>query len=632
MEKTYQFLDIEINKPIYRKLSAVQYDNNSRYILVSAYSNFQPYDLTYATVKIYGIKKDKTVFFNNANILDAVNGKFEIDLTEQCLACDGDVEIQIIILGANKERLSSNSFILNVKKNIIDPVKVTSQDEWKILTEGLESLAEYDVYKNNVDRHDKEISILNTKNDSIEINVKFPPQGWRIEGLKGNNDEDDTLRLKNIIVKIKELDLKATLRFPSGNYLFNDTIVIPNGVNIKGNGRNETLIKKGNFYGCLFHINKGGVENNVKSYNFVIQDLTLFSQNSYQEGGALIIESCPRAMLKNILIESFNGNGITFFGICFYTNLDSVFIHYCSSSQTGRYLKTDTLPSVDNAGFNGANLRCGIIDFCADGFNSREGNWATATADLTTINCNFEANDVGVRWKSADCHFVSSVFQGNSKHDFISEGSSNFTECHFETDDILNYKTSSYPLLVKHGSVHLNNVNMWGNGVENSISSIKVQDGYYININGGRNLGFKYCIDSDSLARLYSIGNDFTSKDNSDYINGSVSNKIIINSSVGGFLLDDKLVIGSNNKIVGDLIPIKNNSMNIGENDKKTNNIYNTFLFSEKIFLSNQVTLSYNPNDPNGIVRASKGSLCLTPLGLYVREGGLYDDTIWIKK
>lgn len=163
MEKTYQFLDIEINKPIYRKLSAVQYDNNSRYILISVYSNFQPYDLTYATVKIYGIKKDKTVFFNNAKILDAVNGKFEIDLTEQCLACDGDVEIQIIILGSNKERLSSNSFILNIKKNIIDPVKVTSQDEWNILTEGLASLAEYDIYKNNVAIHDKKINILDTK-------------------------------------------------------------------------------------------------------------------------------------------------------------------------------------------------------------------------------------------------------------------------------------------------------------------------------------------------------------------------------------------------------------------------------------------------------------------------------------
>lgn len=166
VEKTYQFLDIEINKPIYRKLSAVQYDNNSRYILVSAYSSFQPYDLTYATVKIYGIKKDKTVFFNNAKILDAVNGKFEIDLTEQCLACDGDVEIQILILGLDKARLSSNSFIVNVKKNIIDPVRVTSQEEWGMLTDGLASLAEYDIYKSNVDRHDKEI-----KGNKNQINI-----------------------------------------------------------------------------------------------------------------------------------------------------------------------------------------------------------------------------------------------------------------------------------------------------------------------------------------------------------------------------------------------------------------------------------------------------------------------------
>lgn len=178
MEKNYQFLRMDINKPINRNLTAIQYDNKSRYILVSVFSNFIPYDLTYTTVKIYGIKGDETVFFNNAKILDAKNGKFEIDLTEQCLAVEGKVEIQILILGPNEERLSSHNFTLNVKKNIIDPVRVTSQEEWGILTEGLSALAEYDVYKNNVARHDNEIkentdsiSILNDKAAKIYENL-----------------------------------------------------------------------------------------------------------------------------------------------------------------------------------------------------------------------------------------------------------------------------------------------------------------------------------------------------------------------------------------------------------------------------------------------------------------------------
>lgn len=233
MEKNYQFLDIEINKPIYRKLSAIQYDNNSRYILVSVYSNFKPYDLTHASVKIYGIKKDKTVFFNNAKILDAENGKFEIDLTEQCLAVDGDVEIQIIILGANQERLSSNSFILNVKKSIIDPVKVTSQDQWGILTEGLKNLAEYDIYKQNIKENTDKIMTLKSKLDTV-INVKD-------FGALGDKRTDDSTSFQNAIDYCTKN--KKTLFVPSGEYIIDNAFSLEalSNLTMIGEGNNTKL-------------------------------------------------------------------------------------------------------------------------------------------------------------------------------------------------------------------------------------------------------------------------------------------------------------------------------------------------------------------------------------------------------
>lgn len=253
MEKNYQFLDIELNKPIYRKLSAIQYDNNSRYILVSIYSNFKPYDLTYASVKIYGIKKDKTVFFNNAKILDAKNGKFEIDLTEQCLAVDGEVEIQILILGVNQERLSSNSFILNVKKNIIEPIKVTSQDEWGALTEGLANLAEYDVYKNNVTRHDVEIKENKSKIDEAYSrlnNIVF----LSIEDFeRQSNDTSDSQRINRALdvlrrnideSEINNVKSGGKLFFPRGIYEIDETILLDPNIEIEGIGVNLTTAKK----------------------------------------------------------------------------------------------------------------------------------------------------------------------------------------------------------------------------------------------------------------------------------------------------------------------------------------------------------------------------------------------------
>lgn len=250
MEKNYQFLNMDINKPINRKLTAIQYDNKSRYILVSVFSNFIPYDLTYATVKIYGIKGDKTVFFNNAKIVDAKKGQFEIDLTEQCLAVAGDVEIQILILGANKERLSSNSFVLTVKKSIIDAVKVTSQSEWNALTEGLSNLAEYDIYKNNVLKHENEIQ--KTKNDIMLVGSQLKDIAINVKnfGAKLDGITDDSQSIQNALNYAKDNDSKTVLvPYSKNGCKISNNISIPKGVKIKGEGTCGPSYLSGGEYG-----------------------------------------------------------------------------------------------------------------------------------------------------------------------------------------------------------------------------------------------------------------------------------------------------------------------------------------------------------------------------------------------
>lgn len=333
VEKTYQFLDIEINKPIYRKLSAVQYDNSARYILVSVYSNFKPYDLTYATVKIYGVKKDKSVFFNNAKILDATNGKFEIDLTEQCLAAEGDVEIQIIILGANKERLSSNSFILNVKKNIIDPVKVTSENQWGILTEGLASLAEYDVYKNNVDKHDNEI-----KNHSSKISILSDA-----EFIVNSNGIDDTEQLQNALDNYSRILL-------NDSYKISDTLYIHSNTILKGQGSitvlnktvtdilsvRDSLSENIKILGLtLSNANRFGIQIYGENYDIKPKDILIENVKTLncKEGG-VFLNSCHDVKVK----QCYNDGGIRHVGTkapitkpddCYNIEIDS-----CESKNT----------------------------------------------------------------------------------------------------------------------------------------------------------------------------------------------------------------------------------------------------------------------------------------------------------
>ena len=147
MQKHYNYLDIDLdNKNNYRRLNAMQGDIKTRYILVNLYSNNLAYDLSNCTVKIYGLKRDKTIFFNNAVITNEKLGQFEIELTNQALAVAGELKIQILVLGAAGEKLTSSAFFIDVGESIIDENAIESANEFNALTESLTKVNEWDSY------------------------------------------------------------------------------------------------------------------------------------------------------------------------------------------------------------------------------------------------------------------------------------------------------------------------------------------------------------------------------------------------------------------------------------------------------------------------------------------------------
>ena len=146
MQKHYSYITIDLDKKIYTKLKAVQGDSKSRCILANLIANNVNYDLSGTSVKVYGVKKDKTIFFNDATIIDATKGQFEIELTNQALAIAGDLKIQILILGPNQEKLSTFSFFIEVAESIIDDAAIESSNEFKALTTSLSKLEEWNGY------------------------------------------------------------------------------------------------------------------------------------------------------------------------------------------------------------------------------------------------------------------------------------------------------------------------------------------------------------------------------------------------------------------------------------------------------------------------------------------------------
>ena len=146
MQKSYQYLDVDINKKAFKRIKAVQGDSNSRYILVSLYDNYKTYNLSKCSVQVYGIKSDKKIFFNYATIIDSHNGKFEIELTNQALAVAGELQMQILVMGTNGERLTSFSFYIDVEGSIVNDRAIESKNEFTALTESLGKVTEWDDY------------------------------------------------------------------------------------------------------------------------------------------------------------------------------------------------------------------------------------------------------------------------------------------------------------------------------------------------------------------------------------------------------------------------------------------------------------------------------------------------------
>lgn len=72
------------------------------------------------------------------------------------------------------------------------------------------------------------------------INVMFPPVP--LIGLKGDNENDDTEALKNIISYAISVNLR-NLTFPEGNYVISETITVNSNMTLTGVGKNLTYIR-----------------------------------------------------------------------------------------------------------------------------------------------------------------------------------------------------------------------------------------------------------------------------------------------------------------------------------------------------------------------------------------------------
>lgn len=134
MAKTYNRLEIDVNKKPTDIITAVQADGNSRYLDVSLFNNGVPLDLTGHEVKIFMAKPEESgEIWNDGVITNAKEGRCEFLMTTEALARMGHLQTQISVWKDNTEILSTQVFEINVTKTLLGNSSVESSNEYGTL-------------------------------------------------------------------------------------------------------------------------------------------------------------------------------------------------------------------------------------------------------------------------------------------------------------------------------------------------------------------------------------------------------------------------------------------------------------------------------------------------------------------
>lgn len=187
--KTIKF---DLNKyKLYEKIKAKQGDTKSRFLLFQLLDGSIPFNLKNRSVRAYMIKPDGREIFNDLIVNNYNLGYCTLELTNQVLAAQGIVKIELMVTEGDK-KLTSSVFELEVVKSINSEKSIVSTNEFTALLNGLAALSEYDNYKNSV----KEMEI--NKANKAEVEEKFISVE---EKIKNNSEQLDNI--KNEIIKPK---------------------------------------------------------------------------------------------------------------------------------------------------------------------------------------------------------------------------------------------------------------------------------------------------------------------------------------------------------------------------------------------------------------------------------------------
>lgn len=137
-----KIIKLDINRRLYDKIVAKQDDTGSRFLLFQLLDGAVPFNLTDRSVRVYGVKPDGAVIFNDLTVTHSATGFCLLELTNQMLSIAGMVKLELMITEGDK-KLTSIPFEMEVIKKINSNAAVESSNEFRSLLNALKEIDDW---------------------------------------------------------------------------------------------------------------------------------------------------------------------------------------------------------------------------------------------------------------------------------------------------------------------------------------------------------------------------------------------------------------------------------------------------------------------------------------------------------
>lgn len=124
---------VDITQRNYNTLQTVQYDGNDSYVIIRVVNEGKNVDLTSYLVSLSCKKPDGKMIFNETEKVEPKQGLIRFMITDQITSTLGEVNCELKIYGKARNVLTTQRFIINVTKPIIQK-EIQSTNEFRQLT------------------------------------------------------------------------------------------------------------------------------------------------------------------------------------------------------------------------------------------------------------------------------------------------------------------------------------------------------------------------------------------------------------------------------------------------------------------------------------------------------------------